>query len=302
MRYVYSMIRFVPDPARGEFVNVGAVVGSDDSAEWKIRPIENFARARAFGRPDAIKAVSFFVDRVQSDLDREGSGTETISEEWLGRLHNNSRNVVQLSWPATVAADSADHALERVFATMIVQQPQRRYPTHSKKEAYRGLLEAYEDELLRKGQDLRQRVELQSNSFATNVDFAVTNGRTLQLAQAWSFQIADQNALTRRIKAWGWTIHNVREAGGIVTDKSGSIFRVSANVDLEVVYIPPVKRHENSALNEAMSVFHRLDVQAVELRNVADVAAKARRLIVQKTSVMETATSSGEIATAPAHH
>ncbi len=45
MRYVYSLVRFVPDPARGEFVNVGAIAGSEDGAEWQIRQVENTVRA-----------------------------------------------------------------------------------------------------------------------------------------------------------------------------------------------------------------------------------------------------------------
>ena len=27
MPYTYSLVRFVPDPARGEFVNIGAIAG-----------------------------------------------------------------------------------------------------------------------------------------------------------------------------------------------------------------------------------------------------------------------------------
>jgi hypothetical protein len=47
VRHIYSVVRFVPDPARGEFVNVGAIVGSEESSEWGLRQIENPVRARA---------------------------------------------------------------------------------------------------------------------------------------------------------------------------------------------------------------------------------------------------------------
>ena len=46
MRHVYSMVRFVPDSARGEFINVGANVGSEESSEWQVWQIENPKRAR----------------------------------------------------------------------------------------------------------------------------------------------------------------------------------------------------------------------------------------------------------------
>ena len=46
MKHVYSLIRYVPDPVRGEFINVGAIAGCDESSEWEIRQVANPARAR----------------------------------------------------------------------------------------------------------------------------------------------------------------------------------------------------------------------------------------------------------------
>ena len=35
MRYVYSVVRFVPDPIKGEFVNVGLIAGTPgDQRTW----------------------------------------------------------------------------------------------------------------------------------------------------------------------------------------------------------------------------------------------------------------------------
>jgi hypothetical protein len=43
--YQFSLIRFVPDPARGEFVNIGAVVGDDEAQDWELRLISNLKRS-----------------------------------------------------------------------------------------------------------------------------------------------------------------------------------------------------------------------------------------------------------------
>ena len=45
-KYIYSVLRFVPNPASGEFVNIGAIVGSDENGEWELRTVENAKRAR----------------------------------------------------------------------------------------------------------------------------------------------------------------------------------------------------------------------------------------------------------------
>src|ERR671914_28990 len=47
MSFQFSLIRFVPDPARGEFVNIGAVAGSDEAREWELRLVSNLSRAKA---------------------------------------------------------------------------------------------------------------------------------------------------------------------------------------------------------------------------------------------------------------
>ena len=46
MRFLYSIIRFVPNPATGERVNLGVVVGSDERNEWAIRRVHDLRRAR----------------------------------------------------------------------------------------------------------------------------------------------------------------------------------------------------------------------------------------------------------------
>ncbi|MGJ6963129.1 hypothetical protein ACSDR0_14575 [Streptosporangium sp. G11] len=47
-------------------------------------------------------------------------GVEPLGEEWLQRLHNDHRNVVQFSPPTPILADNAREALERVFQHVII--------------------------------------------------------------------------------------------------------------------------------------------------------------------------------------
>lgn len=59
--YQFSLIRFVPDPARGEFVNIAAVVGDDEARDWDLRLISNLRRARALDREGVLPAALGFV-------------------------------------------------------------------------------------------------------------------------------------------------------------------------------------------------------------------------------------------------
>ena len=209
MRLVYSLVRFVPDPARGEFVNVGAIVGSDDSSEWQIRQVENAVRARAFDEQSVLDAVWSFIDRVGSHIDKFEQATESLfgpafeqSEDWLAQMYRDHQNVVQLSPPTPMVADSADDAMDRVFELMVVDPALRKYRFQKKHAALAAVRSAYAHRSLRKGTDLRERVLLQTAHHSGRFDFAVTNGRALQLTQTWSFQVPDQEALAEQVKAW----------------------------------------------------------------------------------------------------
>jgi hypothetical protein len=37
VKYVYSVVRFVPDTFRGEFVNVAVIAGYEETGEWLVR-------------------------------------------------------------------------------------------------------------------------------------------------------------------------------------------------------------------------------------------------------------------------
>lgn len=286
MRYVYSLIRFVPDPARGEFINVGAIVGSEDSSEWEIRQIENPKRARALGNSNALDAVWSFVGQVGTAVDDYAESLDQLfepeiepSENWLKDLHRDHRNVVQVTYPTPMVANSASEALEVLFDQLIVDPEQRSFSFRKRNEALAALRHAYAARSIRKNLDLRERVVLTTAHHRNRFDFAVTNGHALQLTHAWSFQIPDQESLSEQIKAWGWTVNEARQHGGVIRVRDELSFDVEQTVDIEVVYVPPAPGASSIALDEARNVFDSLDVRAVPLDEAGVVAARADELL-----------------------
>src|SRR5947207_4887528 len=119
MPFQFSLIRFVPDPARGEFVNIGAVAGSDEAREWELRLVSNLSRAKALDDRGVLsKAFAYAAgleDHIAAlDLLPETGGPEPISTDMLHRHAAEMQNIVQFSPPAPVAADSAEEALQLV--------------------------------------------------------------------------------------------------------------------------------------------------------------------------------------------
>lgn len=285
MRFIYSLIRFVPDPARGEFVNVGAIVGSEESSEWQVRQIENPRRARAIDENASLDAIWSFIDQVGAEVDNFDEATQSLfgpevelTEAWLWRLHADHQNIVQLSPPAPMAAESADEALESVFDLMVLDPAVRKHSFTKKNAALAAMRRAYDGVEIAKGRERRERVTLKTAHHDALFDFAVTNGRAVQLTQAWSFQVPDQATLAEQVKSWGWTVQEARAVGGRVLTKTEE-FDVGKDVHVEAVYVPALPTRPAPAFIDAKHVFERLGVQAVSHEQAGDVARRARELL-----------------------
>ena len=288
LRFVYSLVRFVPDPARGEFVNVGALAGSEESSEWDIRRIGNPRRARALGSPEALGAVWSFIDQVGAVLDRYQESLHELfdaevspSEDWLDGLHRDYRNIVQLSPPTPMVAETVEEALDKVFDLLIVDPDQRRHSFRKKNEVLAALRRAYKKESI-KGEVLRERVMLDTPHHRERFDFAVANGSALQLAHSWSFQVLDQDSLSESVKSWGWTVRDVQASGGLITVDGGENLEVDRDVDIEVAYIPPAEGQDSPALREASNVFDELGIEPVPVEQARHVARRARDLLMKR--------------------
>lgn len=285
MRYVYSLIRFVPDPARGEFVNVGAIVGCEVSSEWQVRQIQNPMRARAIDEHGSLEAVWSFIDRVGVHIDDFEAATQSLfepgvelTEEWLWQLHADHQNIVQLSAPTPMVAESADGALEQIFDLMVLDPATRKRSFTNKHTALAALRSAYSGFDITRGKELRERVTLETPHHATKFDFAVANGRIVQLTRAWSFQVPDQAMLAEQVKAWGWTVQEAHSAGGRVQTAAGE-FDADEDIDIEVVYVPPIPPQAAPAFVDAKHVFETLGVRAVPHDQADDVARRAHKLL-----------------------
>lgn len=64
-------------------MNVGAVVGSEESSEWAVRQVDNPLRARHLDERGTLPAVFAFIDRVGREID---AYEEIIVRGGLGRL------------------------------------------------------------------------------------------------------------------------------------------------------------------------------------------------------------------------
>jgi hypothetical protein len=263
MKFVYSLVRFVPDPAREEFVNVGVIVGSEELGRWEVRQVENPRRARQFDDRGSLTAVWQFLDRVGRVLDEFEQAQEMLfepplepTENWLRKLRAEHRNVVQLSTPRPVAARDLEEAIDLVFSELVVDPEFRRFRFQKKHRALAAVRGVYTSEGLERGRSLFERTALRAGNHLERIDFAVVNSEAMQLVHTWSFDIPDQDGLAEQVKAWGWTLERLRESGGVLELPPDRSVVVDGAVDVGVVYVPSSR--ESPAYDEAQDVTERV--------------------------------------------
>src|SRR4051812_36247731 len=97
-RYLYALVRCVPNPRTGEFINFGAIAGRPETGDWSIRQVSNESRVRRLAGAEELQAVHGFLARVGLDLDQqqllwEEQAGEPLDAAWLDRLYHDHRNV-----------------------------------------------------------------------------------------------------------------------------------------------------------------------------------------------------------------
>jgi hypothetical protein len=283
MRFVYSVIRFVPDPARGEFVNIGAIAGSDAAGEWDVRTLSNKKRARYIDDHAILGRVVGIVEDIGRRLDRASQGSEPLleteeqpSEGWLTRLAAEYNNTLQFSRPLPIVAESTEEVLDFAFSELLLEPTSTRLGYKSKNVAFHRARAAYTDGGVRPDVELIERAPVETIHYHDRFDFLVANGSAVQLAQAWSFQLPDQEELIRDLKAWAWTVRDIRIEGGSVLTTRRRI-EVPKDVDVAAIYIASSPGASTEAFKVANALCNDADVRLVPLEHVvSDVVARAR--------------------------
>ena len=287
MRFVYSTAQYLPDIARGECVNVGVVVGSDESSEWDILTLSNPQRARSFGDPDTFDDVVSFIDILKDQLDAyrdkdeadQGYFREVYEhdldpcEDWLTGLSALDRSILRFTPPAPMSADSLSEAIRYVTDLKLVESPRQERNKMSRSKVSSKLRSAYHSSELN-ADDLYERVILSTAAHRGTFDFAVANGSLLQLAHSWSFSTPPRD-LAQQIMTWGWKVKSGQDKGGMITTRTGQSWPLESQVEIAIVYAPPIRDDDDEVLNEGMSVFDTLEIEYFPLMRVDDIALRA---------------------------
>ena len=286
MRHVYSVVRFVPDPAKGECVNLGLLAGSEDSEEWILRTVSQRSRARQLGGSEALPDVVSYLERLAADLETYSEAhaegqldlfeRDALSEEWLANLASEQRGIVQFTAPQPVDVESAEAAVETLWGELIVEPSPRKYPFEKKHRALAAVRAAIREENIA-DENVWRTARIEASGFRAPIDFAVHYSCVTYLTQCWSFQLPDKDRLLDEVQSWAWAMRALRTSGGALSVGHVEPAYVPPAVGLAVVYVPPNTTEDKKAFEKAEVAFRDPEVDAlvVDYGKAHEVAGRA---------------------------
>jgi Protein of unknown function (DUF3037) len=280
--YDFSLLRFVPDPAREEFINVGVIAGDGDAGDWDLRILSNLRRAKAIDSAGLLPTAMAFIAELDERLPGDEADAPALALDELRELSAHMNNVLQITAPRRVVASDAAEALDIVCRDLLLD------PATSLSHRYRNARTAIgaASRAYRQAQlpedSVRRAVAVAAGRTRGTFDFVVHNGHAVQLAKCYSFELPDQASLTHDVMAWAWLAHEVRERGATVTAKDGEELEAPADLSIACIYVPPRDGEETSAFEQATEVFQEIDVKAASIDDAGAVARIAAQLAVAR--------------------
>lgn len=284
--YLYWLVRYVPDVARGERVNVAVIVGRD-TGDWAIRVAPNLRRASRLGG-DA-SALRPWLERLERSIHAfehppldlfAGSDDVRVSRSWLELLSHRFNNVLQVSSATPVEARSAREGAEFLYS-VLVATPAPVARSRTRARLVHDLGELYERTAsLEVGESLIRRPRALAGRQRGRFDFAVVDDAVDQLSHAFAFDVRDTDALQQELQSWNFVVSRLRQEGALISQ--GALRRqADASVRVSVAYQEPTRpdAEHRDVFEAALEAWAALDIRAVPSTQLDQIAREARDLV-----------------------
>ncbi|GAA2471263.1 hypothetical protein Ahu01nite_079190 [Winogradskya humida] len=178
-------------------------------------------------------------------------------------------------------ASGSEQALDMIFGNFVIDpELASRKDSITKYAILARIRESYEAARI-EAPYWKSRAEVHVGRHVTSrVDFAIGNGKIVQLTQGWSFQRATVEDLSTQIKAWAYAIGRLRNAEeSRVISPDGKVSTIEAGVEVEAVIAKPTNPTQVEVFEEASQVFDELQIKVRDFDDAAKVGQRAAELL-----------------------
>lgn len=281
MTMLYSLLRFVPDPARAESINIGLVIGDRQNGDVRLLlDLGSRRRAHVLADRRTVDSVWSYIHDLKSGIEHHRGEWRDFrfTGEWLQERHDTASNLIQFTSPTPAMGRDIDE-VAATLSEQLLRAPAALYRDRrfNKSTLLKEVRRAYRSAGIEQTHLFEKAVVAGSHHQET-FDFAVANGKAVQLAQAWNFRQENLELLAEAVKAWAWTVRDIREKGGEATVEEKTV-PVPKNVVISAVYAPPNTAQGRELLGEARHAFRSVKAVPVTEKQISRVANRAVKLL-----------------------
>jgi hypothetical protein len=277
-KYEYSLVRCVPEPSTGEFINIGAIAGSWEEGDWSARQIGNWQRALKLCSSTQIGVVSRFIADATDQITTAEDSLYALDQHWLNSLCADRRNIVQLSEPQLAFGESADQVLDFVFANQLID-PARTTREFIDKNRLLARLKKQVRHSISDDNFVERPFLTVGGHITTQLDIAFGADHAVQLTQAWSFQKGTVEDVATDVKAWGYVLEKVRNGALSRLVGRSRALSLPDNVAVGVVIAEPTTPQQQEVYEEAAEVFTLLKAHVYSQDESEGLVSDVARLL-----------------------
>lgn len=246
MNYQYWTIRFVPNIARGEFVNIGILCGRD-GGDWAVGFDSRYVRNHGNLNSD-LRELSSWINWFRRTVERHtsvGFGEQSVSSGWLAHLSSRQANSVQFSPHAPIEVGTARAGVDLLFPHLVERTSTRRRRGLSRQSLRADVRDTLVHEVgLTIGTDLFVQPTVRIGKQRGSFDLLRSDGEAPALTNVWAFNVASLDILDREIQSWNYLVSRFRSDGADLQLTGSRTTTLFAEAPIDVIYDPPTSDRE----------------------------------------------------------
>lgn len=266
MLYRTRVIRYVPDTARGEFLNLGVVVMGEDPGDVAVRTVETLGQIPEIGGPR--EAALHSITSLRRELEcfagepaqLEVDDTATPRSYLSGRFRN-AYGLIQYSDEGIADGQTATAVANFLFEHLIARgMPARRH--RRLPQLRRRVTDSYTEYPVI-ADHLISKPTLDAGARHGEMDLAVVGENILELNSAFSFRGQPTPQARERVDAWSFRMERLRNDGGHLRRGNSSSIRVAADTPIVAVVEMPETPLQVELYREVTAPWPGLDITPV---------------------------------------
>jgi hypothetical protein len=206
-RMRYALIRFVPDPTRGEAINLGLLAGTDDRAWFKVAFTPSFPRIRALAGSAGEAYAKALIRDLDEGLPQDGRQMrlfgptgQSLADLLFGDQPSPGHGMVQVGLPQPALTDNPEETFGHLLRQLVGGQRRPRRLAVSVPQSRDGLKRIFRARAIDDWNlPLASLVEGDVVGGVRHpVDFGLLNGRLRAVVHTVSFAAELHSALWQR--------------------------------------------------------------------------------------------------------